>query len=239
MKRTPKKIARLKSLLKSVDQAGIATINRTVSGIIKIIKNPDETAMDLQDIIETDPPLMGNVLRIANSAYFRSIQKISQIDEAIIRIGFDALKEIALCQKLCEIFKGDDSFKDYSRSLLWKHSVAVALLGKMIFRMEFRERGDNIYTAGLLHEIGVIAEDQILHEDFRKALGLSFDENKNLADAENHVLGYHHAELGGEIAGHWNFPEELCMAVCYHHNPEDAPDKFSRIVSTLYVADFL
>jgi len=229
----------LEATVESVDRSGIASIRKIVSGIINIIDDPKATVKDLQDIIEVDPPLTGKVLRVANSVYYGPMQQISGIEKAVIRIGFNALKQIALCQKICEIFNDSSNYRGFSRILLWKHSVAVALLGKMIFRMEFRKCGEDIYTAGLLHEIGIIAEDQLLHDDFKKILEISFTEKKDLAEAENHVLGYHHAALGMALLDHWDLPPELGKAVGYHHNPNDAPSEYSQIVMTLYIADCL
>ncbi len=234
-----KKNVNLNEIVESVDRTGIASIRQIVSGIIKIIDDPEATAKDLQDIIEIDPPLTGKVLSVANSAYYGSIQEISGIEKAVIRIGFNTLKEVALFQTIGEIFNDNSTYRGFSRTLLWKHSIAVALLGKMIFRMEFGRRGDNIYSAGLLHEIGIIAEDQLRHDDFNKILETSWKDKKNLAEVENGILGYHHAGLGKALMDHWDLPAELGVAVGYHHTPEAAPPEYSKTVMTLYVADCL
>ena len=83
-----------------------------------------------------------------------------------------------MSQKVCEAFAGNTDIEGYSRNLLWKHSVAVALLGKMIYRREFGRKGDNIYVAGLLHDIGIIALDQFCQDDFRLILSRRKTEKK-------------------------------------------------------------
>ena len=153
-----------------------------VSKIIKIIDDPKATIKDLKDIIELDPPLTARVLMRANSAYYGFPKKISVIEQAVIWIGFDALKELALSQKVCEIFMKDESINGYSRGALWKHSIAVALLGKMIYRKEFGLMGESAYVAGLLHDIGIIVEDQFFQNEFLHILHNSKDEEKNLAE---------------------------------------------------------
>jgi len=164
------KYEKLNKILELVDESDISSIKNVVSGLIKIINDPTSTARDLKEVIQIDPPLTAKVLRLANSAYYSPRNKISEINQAIIWVGYDAIKELAMSQKVCEIFNKDECIEGYSRNALWKHSLAVALFGKMIYRREFGERGENVYVAGLLHEIGLIAKDQFYQEEFRLAL---------------------------------------------------------------------
>ena len=233
------KYEKVNKIIELVGQSEISSIQSVVSGVINVINDPLSSAKDLKDIIEIDPPLTAKVLKVANSAYYYHPRKISEIQYAIIWIGFDVLKEIALSQKVWEVFDQNESIGGYSRNLLWKHSVAVALLGKMICRREFGERGDSAYAAGLLHDIGIIVEHQFLEDDFRNILDKAELERKNLSRAEHEVLGYTHTDIGEVLTEHWSFPEELVVAIGNHHNPDKAPQDFSKFASTLYIADYL
>ena len=230
---------KVNKIIELVDQSEISSIQSVVSGVIDVINDPQSSAKDLKDIIEIDPPLTAKVLKVANSAYYYHPRKISEIQYAIIWIGFDVLKEIALSQKVWEVFDKNDSIGGYSRILLWKHSVAVAVLGKMICRREFGERGDNAYAAGLLHDIGIIVEHQFLENDFRAILDKADLERKNLSKAEHDILGFTHTDIGKVLTEHWSFPEELVVAIGNHHNPDKVSQDFSKIALTLYVADYL
>lgn len=143
-----KKPTKLKNMTELVNQTDIASIKNIASGIIKVINDSNSTAKDLEAIIKLDPPLSARILKVANSAYY-SQQKISNIEGAIIRIGFNTLKYIALGQKVRNIFSKDEKINGYSRASLWRHSVAVGLLGKLIFDKKFGSGGNNIYAAGL------------------------------------------------------------------------------------------
>ena len=222
-----------------VGRSQIASIKSVVQGIVKIINDPRSNAKDLKEIIELDPPLTGKVLRVANSTFYASRTKIGEVMQAIVYIGFKALKEMALSQKVGDIFDNSDSYEGYSRVSLWKHSVAVAVCGKMIYRREFRERGENAYAAGLLHGIGLISEDQFFQEDFKRALTKANSEKKNLANAEEDLFGFNHAQIGMAILDDWNLPAELLEAIGYHHTPDGASQAHERLVSTIYVADCL
>jgi putative nucleotidyltransferase with HDIG domain len=186
-----------------------------------------------------DPPLTAKVLRLANSAYFAPRITISEIDNAVMWIGFDALKELALRQKVCEVFNRGGFLDGYSRRSLWKHSVAVAMLAKAIYRREFREGGENVYAAGLLHDIGIIVLDQFMREEFLGILSESKRLRVNLRDEEERRLGYTHADIGMALAEQWNFPRDLTMTIGGHHNRALFAFDFAKMASTLYVADYL
>ncbi len=98
--------------------------------------------------------------------------------------------------------------------------------------------GENVYIAGLLHNLGIIAEDQFLHDDFKIILNESKDEGKNLETAEMDAFGCDHAEVGRMIAEDWNFPKELTMSIGCHHHPYRVAHEFSRVTSVLYIADY-
>ncbi len=79
-----------------------------------MINDPESGAKGLKDIIEIDPPLRAGVLKAANSAYYCSMRKISEIQHAVIWIGYDVVKEIVLSQKVCEVFDQDETISGYS-----------------------------------------------------------------------------------------------------------------------------
>jgi len=239
MKQEEEKYAKLEKIVQMVNKSEMASVQNVVSGITKIINDPGSSAKDLKEIIQIDPPLTGKLLKLANSVYYSPRSEISEIQQAIIWVGYDALKELALRQKVCEVFDGDSDIEEYSRTLLWKHSVAVALLGKMIYRREFGKKGENIYVAGLMHDIGIIALDQFCQDDFRLILSKAKTEKKNQTKTEKEVLGFDHTEVGKAITDSWNLPQELVEVIGCHHNPDNIAREFVRPSLTLYVADYV
>ena len=233
------KYAKIEKIVKMVNKSEISSVQNVVSGITKIINDPKSSAKDLKEIIQIDPPLTGKLLKLANSVYYSPRTQISEIQQAIIWVGYDALKELALSQKVCEIFAGNSTIEGYSKTLLWKHSVAVSLLGKMIYRKEFREKGENIYVAGLLHDIGIIVLDQFCEDEFRLILNRTKTEKKNHTKTEKEVLGFDHTEVGKAMTKDWNLPQELVEVIGCHHNPDNIAQEFVRLGSTLYVADYV
>ncbi len=211
------KQANLKVLLENVNSSYISTIKSNISKIFRVFSDPDATATELKDVIENDPPLYAKVLKYANSAYYGSRREISEIKQAIICLGFNTVKELALTQKVCTIFEKEEKNEQFSLLDLWKHSISVAICGRLLYRREFREKSDLIYTAGILHDIGIIIEDQFRHEQFNHIIDEAGSTNSDTIDVENRILGFNHSDIGKAIAEDWGFPEELCDAIGSHH----------------------
>lgn len=233
---TSKKLA---ELIEKVNQSDISSIKQVIIHLIAVINDPDSSAKDLKDIIEKDPPLSARLLKIANSAYYGFRRRISKIQDAIIGIGFDAVKELALSQKVCELFNKSDVIDGYSRLGLCENSVAVALCSKLVYMREFRDPGEIIYIAGLLHNIGIIIEDQFLQDQFRETLAKSQTNECNLTQSEKNILGFDHADIGRELTDNWEFPRELVVSIGHHHTPELSDERHKRIVSALFISDYI
>ena len=234
-----KKKSELKRLIKKVNNSYISSIKEVVLQLITVINDPKSSAKDLRKIIEKDPPLTSSLLRLANSAYYGFQREISEIHEAIVAIGFNTVKELALAQKICELFKQDEDINGYSRVELWKNSVAVALSNKLTYMSEYREQGENLYVIGLLHNLGLIVEDQFLHRKFVLILNKAEKDNCDLLEAEESILGYNHADIGYSITEDWGFPEELVSAIANHHEPDKADEQYKRVTFTTFISDYI
>ena len=232
-------IEKIQFILEMVNRSEISSIKQVVQEILNIIKDESSSAKNLKEVIEKDPPLCAQLLKRANSAYYGYPRTISDIQEAVICIGFDAVLELALFQKVCDLFMNEELIDGYSRQSIWKHSNAVAVCCKLIYRREFRERGGDIYVAGLLHDIGIIVEDQFFQWEFKQILDKSGQEETNLYLVERELLLVNHADIGQGIAVNWDFPDELINAIGLHHEPNLVEDEFKKAVLTVYIADYI
>jgi len=227
----------LDELVKIVSNSDIASISTVVQRILQIIRHPNSSAMQLKEIIEIDPPLSAKVLRQANSAFYGIGRSVTSIQEAIVYLGFNCIREMAFSLKVSEFFVKGAPVGDYSRKQLWKHSLAVALCAKGIYRGEFREEGDDIYSAALLHDLGIIVEEQMLNDQFVQILAGVRDKGSYSAAAEQAALGYDHMAIGERLLQTWNFPLEFVATIGAHHNPFAAAKNYLRPAVTLFVAD--
>ena len=236
---TNKKKRKLDIIVGLVNNSEISSIKQTIMQILNIINDPNSGAKDLGSAIEVDPPLSAKILKLANSALYGFSRRISDIQESIVCIGFDAVRDLALSQKVCELFTKTDVIDGYSRISLWKHSFASAICGKLIYKSVFVEGGEHIYAAGLLHDLGIIVIDQFMQFDFVNILRKIKTDKNNLVNIEDAVLGYNHMDIGGAISENWNFPEELTAAIGNHHTPDRVEERFSKIASTIFISEYV
>jgi len=227
----------LEELTEKVHDSEISSIRLVLTEIIRVVNDEQSSAKDLKEIVEKDPPLTAKVLRSANSVFYHHPTAISDIEEAIIWIGFDTAAELALHHKICEIFEEPVGNGNFQRSALWVHSIAVGHCIKLLYRKEYGMKEKIAYPTGLLHTIGIIIEDQFIHEIFEDVLTKMEDDSLNINEAERECLGYDHAQIGAKILGQWNLPKEMVAAINFYIEPlsEESPDR--DLVKMLYVAD--
>ena len=220
-------------------RSDIASIGTVVSQIMAIMRNPNSNAGDLRKIIEIDPPLSARMIKRANSAAYGIKRNITSIHEAIVLLGFNTVRELAMNLKVAKLFEGGEGVHAKVRRMLWKHSLAVALSAKSLYRREFKERGDSIYSAGLLHDIGLIVEDQFAWSFLEEVLEEVGDGAKSICEAETEILGFDHCDLGGALVATWKIPEELTKAIIWHHKPFSADPEWQKPVATICACDYM
>jgi len=227
------------SLIAKASVSELATIGPVLSRIVEIIREPDSSISDLKNLIDVDPPLSAKVLRSANSAYYGLRRAVLSIQEAIVFLGFRMLREIALTLKAGKIFESGMETGSYSRKELWKHSLSIALCAKNIYRKEFRQHGDDIYSAALLHDIGIMVIEQFAPETFTGIINTVEEGHLCIEDVEKQLLGYNHADIGMELAVRWNLPAEITKAIGFHHSPLRVPEEFAKPTMVIFVSDYI
>jgi HD-like signal output (HDOD) protein len=226
-------------LIDKVNGSDIASIRRILNKIIDVALDPHSNAVDLKNLIEADPPLTAKILRRANSAFYGMPRKVSDILDAIMFIGFESVKELSISQAVVDLFQnGAISEGRYSRNALWIHCVAVASCGKLIARRELRQNGNEVYTAGLLHDIGLIVIDQFLRVDFLRMIKAAEHHEADIWQAEEDTFRFCHDEIGGLLLKEWNFPDSISLAVHQAERPSEAQVDQHEETALLHIAHF-
>lgn len=186
--------------------------------VMELLEDPNTTATQLAEIIQFDASITANVLKICNAAYFGLPRKVSSLDEGLVVIGQDILKDIIITSSSAKFFKGKvgDGY-DLGEGELWKHSVACGIMAKLLGAKIENLDSSSVFTAALLHDIGKRFLSTFIADDFKKIVALVQDEEFTFEAAEHEVVGIDHAKLGGIILQKWGFSEEMKVAVENHH----------------------
>lgn len=230
--------ASLQNIISLAANSELMTIGSMLNLIMQTIHAPDTNINELSRIIALDPAFSAKVLSRANSASTGIKRSITSIQEAIVFLGFNVVREIVLNMKTASFYCSCAKSSMFKPELLWRHSLAVAMCAKAICRRELRLPGDDVYAAALMHDIGIIIENQFARKKLEAALSMMYNERTPLTDAERREFGFDHGILGEAITTLWKIPEKLAHSIRYHHSPQDADPLFFREAAIIYVADF-
>ncbi len=204
----------LRTVVEHIDE--ISSLPHIALKVMEVANDPNSGAADLKLIIEGDTALSARVLRCVNSSAYALRCQITNLQQAVAYLGLKQIRNLALTISVSELFKENDSIGPYRRTELWRHLVSVGICARMIaMRSKFADFED-VFLAGLLHDIGIVLEDQHVHEAFEQVM-LSLEGEETLATVERRHLGFDHTQLGVEVASLWGFPEAARAAIRHHH----------------------
>ena len=191
--------------------AELRPLRQSAVRVLALTEGERFSAQELAGAISADAVLSAKMLRLANSAYYGFPRKITTIRDAIVLLGFRAVRSAVLAAGMIEVLPGSNAL-DYER--FWQFSVTVGMLAEIQARAIGRHL-DVAFTAGVVHNIGRLALDQHRSSAFGEVLHLA-GQGVSVVEAERRVLGFTEADLGGALALRWNFPDELVDAVANH-----------------------
>jgi putative nucleotidyltransferase with HDIG domain len=216
---------------------GIGTVPASVTQIFGLISDPRSGAADFERVVRPDVGLTANLLRCANSVFYRGTREITSVKDAISRMGMRRVFEVAASASFVKAIPASLTGYGLTAERYWSHSVAVAVLADRIGRQAGFTYPDLAFTAGLLHDLGKVVVASFLAGSPASPPSLPRG-GLVTVEVEREVLGADHAELGEQLAVRWNLPREISGACRWHHQPDSAPSATLRYLATvIQVAD--
>jgi HD-like signal output (HDOD) protein len=205
--------------------------------LTKLISDENSTMQDFEKMIKIDPTLVLRILRGANSPYYGLRQKVNSISRAVVVIGINNLRNMIVTEGLKEIFKDKNSKNAFSRSRLWLHCAAVSICSQMIMERIFGLNGEDAFLCGILHDIGMIVEDQAAPDLFSRVCN-TYDENSRpITDYEKEIVGTDHCEIGHLLAKDWQLPIEIQEGIQRHQMLDHVSP--SSLTGVIQLAEFI
>ncbi len=231
--------AMIQSVIREISH--IATLPEITLKIIKLVEDPDSTAKDLHNLITNDPALGARILKVVNSAFYGLPGQVGSINRAIVLLGLNAVKNIAIAASLAKLFKGGDICENFSAKDLWTHSISVAIASRMLSDKAHLGLPDEAFLAGLIHDLGIIVEMQARRNELGEVFAKLTAENntKSYREIEQEILGATHEQFGAALCRSWKFPSSFAYVTGYHHRPMDLPYEKRTLTSIVHIADIL
>jgi putative nucleotidyltransferase with HDIG domain len=211
----------------------------SVSKVLNLCNNPQISPADLNYVISLDPVLVGRVLKLLNSAYYGLNQRVTNLVRAIIMLGINTIKNLALSSAIMGILPKDKRYQGLDMEGFWRHSLCVGTATKLLAK----QRGvdpkqlEEYFTAGLLHDIGKIPLNAVLSKDYMVAVTDADREQLSLYQVESKTLGINHCDVGATIVKAWQLPGPVGETIMFHHNLAAYPGSHSDILSCVAVAN--
>ena len=223
------------------DISHIATLPEITVRIVELVENPESTAHDLHLLISNDPALSARVLKVVNSAFYALPGQIGSINRAIVLLGLNAVKNIAIAASLAKLFRGGQLCPGFSARELWEHSIGVAAGVRLLSEKVSIGLPDEAFLSGLIHDIGIMVEMQARRAKLAKVFEY-YEAGKGsvtFRQAEHAVFGVTHEQFGQALCEKWKFPDFLCEVAGYHHRPMSVTSNNKAIVSLVHAADVI
>jgi len=187
-----------------------------------LLRNPATSQRQITAVLEGDPVLVAQLLRMANSAAYGGMAPSRTIDEALSRLGMQRLKTLIIEASAHKLFESKDPRIAASSQVVWRHSVAVALLSRDTASLILPAEGEVCYLAGLLHDVGKPVVAAMLLEAERK---VAVGRNSTWIDSKEwaQTVSEYHRPVGTAIASKWNLAEPITKAIrdCTEFDPVD------------------
>ena len=206
---------------------------------LAVAEDPSSTASDLLRIIMSDPPLAAKVLRVANSVHFHRGYAVTDLQTAIVRLGFSNVRNLLMGVSVIRAFNTYFVGAPYTREDFWVHSIAVGVTASRLSGESVHLCASSSFVMGLLHDIGQLVLDRSAREAYGQAIRTAQDGRIPLYEAERLRLGCDHASVGAALLASWRFPNELVEPVRWHHEPERSEGAHRPHAYLLQAADWI
>jgi putative nucleotidyltransferase with HDIG domain len=227
---------RLQQLVQTIRD--LPALPEVVVRVMRMAEDPRSDTQSIARVIATDQAMAARVLKLANSAFYGLPRRVSTLSEAVVILGLRTIKNLAIAASTFELLNREVAGYWLQRGELWRHSLACAIGAQWIARKVRLPVIEEAFVAGLLHDIGKVAINLFVREQFDQIMERALQDRIPFVEAEQMVLGFNHAMAGGLIAEKWNLPPSLVSVIRYHHQPSSAPDRLP-MVSAVHLADIL
>ncbi len=222
---------------KLAELQGLKPFPAVAQRTLGLLNSPDYRVSVVARALEEDPSLAAGVVRMANSAMFAGAKPCSSIDQAFMRLGGNAVKEVVVAVATMEMFPDQSGIGKRIRD----HCAATAALVQFLAREFVHQKTPGIFLCGLMHDVGklmLMETGEISYAEQENQDVLAADQ---LHLVERTTVGYDHAVLGGHILSGWKMPDPIPKVVAWHHQPSRATEDkvIGPMVAVLRIADQL
>ena len=206
---------------------------RSVQQILQLTRDVNCAPKDLVRVIDHDPVVTVKILRVVNSAYYSLPKQITSINHAVVYMGFNSLKNLALSIAAVGMLP-KDNLAGFDAQEYLLHSLTTANIAKMLAPRVGNVDSTDCFIAGLLHDFGKVVFAQFMPKEFREALLMSEWSETSLHLALRQIIGTDHAVVGAMLVEKWRFAAPLVETI-RHQFADDLLD--TEMIACVFAAN--
>jgi len=212
----------------------------SVGKVLEICQKPNAQPADLNKVISLDPVLLARVMKLINSAYYGLTQEVTSLVRAIIMLGLNTVKNLALSTAVLGSLNTQAKGSVLNLDGFWLHSLCVGVMAKFLARQRGVPAADveTYFFCGLLHDIGKLPLNNRAPDDYLLALQASAEQRISLYQAETMTMEFTHTDAGSLIIHAWQLSDDIQDVVAFHHRPLEYDGQYKDLVHTVYIADY-
>lgn len=219
--------------------ARMPSLSTTAIKVLETCNDPNASAYDLKRVISLDPVLTGRVLKLINSAYYSLARPVSSLTHAIVLLGINNVKNLALSFTILDSFKGQRTGQSFSADEFWTHSLGVGVVAKSlaVIKAVPSSAREEFFIAGLLHDLGKLPLQSQFPTEYYQVFDCARREENQLYRNEIIQLGLDHCAVGRMIAMKWRLSLPLVDSLSHHHHLDQCSEKNREFVSIVSLAN--
>ncbi|MCP4571721.1 MAG: HDOD domain-containing protein [bacterium] len=190
-----------------------------VADVLVQLASPDWTIAGIEATISADPALVARMIGVSNSALYGGGQEFRTLNQALVRLGFRAIRSLAVVAAARALFPMADDARGQRGQELWRHCAACGWAGRMVAEAVKQPDPDDAFAAGALHDVGKAVILLNRFDEYERILALMRDEGLDSCTAERSVLGVDHTTLAAWLMDDWHLPESVVGSITGHHDP--------------------
>lgn len=206
--------------------------------LIEICNDENINLQELSRILAMDAGLTSRVLYLANSSYYRNQEKISHIDQALLRMGRKTVKNLIFSAAVHQVFKNNHGHDALHLKKFWRHSLLSAIIARLLANKTGYREPEQAFFAGMVHDMGRLVLSANFPDAYKELLDINPNESQKLLDEERKI-GAPHTEVGAWLLSQWNIDSFTVDAVLYHHEPAPRIAGAFPLVKIVFSANIL
>jgi len=219
--------------------ARMPSLSVTATRVLEICNNPKTSAIDLNRVIALDPVLMGQVLRLVNSAFYGNRSTVTTLPRAIVMLGVNTVKNLVLSLAVLKVMGDEGAYKTFSMEDFWLHSLCTGVAAKRLAAARGLplEACWDCFVGGLLHDLGKIPLNSLYPAQYAHILDGALQGHASLCERERLSFGLDHMHSGGLITRKWRLGPVLEDCLAHHHDSDRAAPENRLRVALVELAD--